>query len=134
MWARVVEVLLGCWLALSPFIFRHTAEDRDMWRNDFGCAVVVITLALVSFWRPLRYAHLALVLVAFWLIGFSYVVSPRPAPPALQNDAMIGWLLLLFAIVPNQASLPPDGWRNFIAETKTRERMPDVTIMGRQAD
>lgn len=28
MWARVVEVMLGCWLAVSPFVFRHSADER----------------------------------------------------------------------------------------------------------
>ena len=59
MWARVIEVMLGCWLALSPFIFRHVPEDRVLWLNDLFSALVVIVVALVSFWGPLRFAHVA---------------------------------------------------------------------------
>lgn len=122
MWARVIEIMIGCWLAISPFIFRHAAEEKALWWNDLGCAVAVIVLALLSFWRPLRYAHLAIGLVALWLIGSGYLASAHPVPPVLQNDALVGWLLLMFAIIPNEASLPPLKWRDFIERATLQKR------------
>lgn len=110
MWARVVEVMLGLWLAISPFIFRHAAENRALWINDLACGFVLVTLALVSFWHPLRHAHLAIALVALWLIAFGFLV-PYPAPPASQNHILLGLVLLMFAIIPNDADLPPHSWR-----------------------
>lgn len=112
MWARVVEVMLGCWLAVSPFVFRHSAEDRMLWFSDLLSALVVMVLALSSFWRPLRYAHLGIVAVGLWLIVVGYV-APYPTPPAFQNDIAVGLLLLIFAIVPNNAAQPPKPWREF---------------------
>ena len=106
MWARVIEVMLGFWLAMSPFIFRHVPEERALWFNDLFSASIVIVLALISFWPPLRFAHLANLLVAGWLIAFGYFAS-YPTPPALQNDIVVGLLLMMFAIIPNQATLPP---------------------------
>ena len=113
MWARVIEVMLGCWLAMSPFIFRHGPEERVLWTNDFVSATLVIVLALISFWPPLRFAHVANLLVALWLIAFGFWAS-YPAPPALQNDIVVGLLLLMFAIIPNEATLPPRRWRDFL--------------------
>lgn len=107
MWARVTEVMLGCWLAMSPFIFRHGPEDRVLWVNDLLSATVVVVLAVVSFWSPLRFAHVANFVVGLWLIAFGFWASPHPAPPALQNDIVVGILLMMFAILPNHASLPP---------------------------
>jgi hypothetical protein len=115
MWARVIEVTLGCWLAMSPFIFRHSAEDRVLWFNDLFASIVVIMLALVSFWSPLRFAHVANLGIALWLIGFGFWASTYPAPPALQNNIVVGMLLLMFAIVPNKATRPPRPWRDFLA-------------------
>lgn len=112
MWARVIEFNLGCWLALSPFIFRHSANEAVLWWNDLACAFVVAALALISYSHRFRYAHLALGLVGIWLIGFGYFMSSHPVPAALQNDVMVGWLLLMFAIIPNQSSHPPDEWNN----------------------
>jgi hypothetical protein len=113
MWARIVEVMLGCWLALSPFIFNHPTEKSAWWINDLTSGIALVTLALFSFWRPMRHAHLAIVLLGLWLISFAYLAAPYPTPPALQNDLMLGLLLLMFAIIPNEASLPPEKWRDF---------------------
>jgi hypothetical protein len=117
MWARVIEVMLGCWLAMSPFIFRHGPEEKFLWFSDLFSALLVILLALISFWPPLRFAHVANLLVALWLIAFGFWAS-YPVPPALQNDIVVGLLLLMFAIIPNEATLPPRPWREFSGEEK----------------
>jgi hypothetical protein len=119
MWGRVIELILGCWLALSPFIFRHPGDETVLWFSDLFSALAVIVLALVSFWPPLRYAHVAIVVVALWLIGFGFWASGYPAPPALQNDIMVGLLLLMFAIIPNEANLPPRAWRSHEVGTQS---------------
>lgn len=118
MWARVIEVMLGCWLAMSPFIFRHGAGDRVLWFTDLFSAIAVIVLALVSFWPPLRFAHVGNLVVALWLIAFGFWASPYPALPALQNDIIVGLLLAMFAIIPNEATRPPRPWRVFFARER----------------
>jgi peptidoglycan/LPS O-acetylase OafA/YrhL len=125
MWARIIEVMLGCWLAMSPFIFRHSAADRVQWFNDLFLAMVVIGLALVSFWPPLRFAHVAILVIALWLIGFGFSASPYPTPPALQNDIVVGLLLLMFAIVPNEATRPPRPWRDVLARRGNNVSLPE---------
>jgi hypothetical protein len=122
MWARIVEVMLGCWLIVSPFIFNHPTEKSAWWINDLSSGFALITLALFSFWRPMRHAHLAIVLLGLWLIGFAYLAAPYPTPPGLQNDLMLGLLLLMFAIIPNEASLPPEKWRDFWSKKSLAKR------------
>jgi hypothetical protein len=43
-------------------------------------------------------------------------MAPYPTPPALQNDLLVGVLLLMFAILPSEASLPPRSWRDYLPE------------------
>jgi hypothetical protein len=45
--------------------------------------------------------------VSCWLAGHGYVSAVRPGPPAAQNEIMVGLLLLLFAILPNDVNRPP---------------------------
>jgi ABC-type transport system involved in cytochrome c biogenesis permease subunit len=118
MWARVVEVMLACWLAISPFVFRHSAEATMWWVNDLAGAFLVAFLALASFWKPLRGAHLAILLVALWLIGFAFATASYPAAPALQNHILVGLLLLMIALIPTEADLPPPSWRDLLAREK----------------
>jgi hypothetical protein len=110
MWARVFEIALGLWLVISPFIFMHGPEATSLWVNDLACGSAIILLALLSFWRPGRHAHFGIGLLAIWLIGFGYMAG-HPAPAAAQNHILLGLTLLMFAIIPNEANLPPEPWR-----------------------
>jgi hypothetical protein len=113
MWGRVVELMLGLWLVLSPFIFGHDTLHPGLWRNDFACGVAIVLLALLSFWHTLRHVHLLNLLVAAWLIGFGYIYGGYPSPPGAQNNILLGLILLLFAIIPNEANQPPPPWRHY---------------------
>jgi peptidoglycan/LPS O-acetylase OafA/YrhL len=108
-----VEIVLGGWLVISPFLFRHPEDERAFWWTDLGAGVLVTLFALLSWRRRLRRAHLLSIAVALWLVAFGFLASPHPPPPALQNDIVVGLLLLTFAIVPSEASRPPAAWRDF---------------------
>jgi len=113
MWPRVVELMLGLWLVISPFVFRHAADARALWTNDLTCGFAIVILALLSFWKPLRYAHLAISAVALWLMTVGYLAG-HPTPPASQNHILLALVLLMFAIIPNDANLPPEPWRKVL--------------------
>jgi len=113
MWARVCETMIGCWLLMSPFIFRHSEGAWALWATDLGAGFATIVLALASYWDPLRRAHLAILAVAFWLVGFGRFAESPPLSPALQNDILVGLLLMLFAIIPTEASEPPRAWQQW---------------------
>lgn len=117
MWARVSECMIGCWLLMSPFIFHHAKGAWQLWVNDLTAGIVIIVLALASYWRPLRHSHLAILLAAGWLVGFGRFYASPPLSPALQNDVLVGLLLMLFAIVPNNASEPPESWRRWYEQS-----------------
>ncbi len=103
--------MLGCWLAASPFIFNHDPSARALWVNDFVCAGLIITIAALSFFRPIRRVHLLQLAVAGWLVGFGYLAQSPPVPGGLQNDMIVGLILLMLGIAPPDADRPPRGWR-----------------------
>jgi hypothetical protein len=108
--------MIGCWLLMSPFIFRHSEGDWQFWATDFGCGFAVIVLALASYWSPLRHAHLMILVVAGWLVGFGRLHQGPPLPPALQNDILVGLTLALLALIPSQASEPPRTWQQWYSQ------------------
>ncbi len=118
MWARVVEVMIAIWLALSPFIFHYLAEEKFLWMNDFICACFVALFALFSFWHRLRKIHLVTIALAFWLLGLGYGGFPEKASAAAQNSVVIGLLLLMLAIVPSYLEQPSFSWKKFIIKRR----------------
>lgn len=110
MWSRVVEFMLGCWLAVSPFVFTPGEQGPESPLVIWLCSLLVIGFGLASYWHPLRHLHLANAVVALAMIGYGRFAAPAPVPPALQNLILTGLLLLMFALVPNRASQPPRCW------------------------
>lgn len=110
MWSRMIEVLIGGWLCASPFVFRHPDLQSGWWINDLATGGCIIAFSLLSFWHPTRRAHLLNLLVATWLVAFAYFQGLADAPPASQNHLAVGVTLLMFAIIPNHASDPPESW------------------------
>ncbi len=114
MWPRVVELMLGVWLTISPFVFRHPSGDFVLWMNDLGCGTLVIAFSCLSYWEPTKHARFATLAVSLWLMVGAYFAAVHPAAPALQNEFLTGMLLAMFAIIPNEASRPPRSWREFV--------------------
>lgn len=54
MWSRVVEAMLGCWLLVSPFVFRHPFSEPQLWIVDLIAGLAVITCGLLSYIPSLR--------------------------------------------------------------------------------
>jgi hypothetical protein len=114
MWPRTIEVMFGAWLVISPFVFRATPGAEPYTANAVACGATIMLCSMLSFWRPLRRAHLGTLLVALWVAGHGYFFAERPGPPAAQNELMTGLLILIFAILPSENNAPPEPWRGTV--------------------
>jgi uncharacterized membrane protein len=112
MWARDVEFALGAWLVVSPFVFGHRGA---LAAHDFVCGSAIATLALLSYWRRARRAHLLELAIAAWLVASGWIASSEGAGASAQNHAVLGLVLTMLAIVPSEANRPPRGRRAALA-------------------
>lgn len=126
MWARMTELLLACWLAVSPFIFRDGDGATLHWITQLACAVLVATAALLSFHRRLRRAHLCHLVVALWLLGSAFTMAGSPPSPAAQNQMIVALLLGMLAIIPSRTGLPSHAWRDFSIAYGRHEHRSDT--------
>jgi len=112
MWARVVEIMLGFWLVISPFVFQRATGPVSPFGNDLFCGLAAMIFGLFSFWKRSGWAHFLTLIIALWLIGYGYFAG-LPSPPTAQNRIITGLLLAMFAIIPNRAEEIPAGWQAF---------------------
>jgi hypothetical protein len=112
MWPRVSELFFGAWLMLSPLIFAGTPAIESFATRDLLAGAAIVTLSVLSFWGRTPHAHLISAAAALVLLAVAYVGSPRPGPPAAQNEIATALLILMLAIVPNRANDPPEPWRS----------------------
>lgn len=122
MWPRVVEVMLGVWLVMSPFVFQHDPDQTMLWVNDLTCGLLVWIFAVFSCWKPARNAHFGVTAIALWLIALGWGGADRPPPAAYQNDMVTGILLLMFSIIPTESLWPPVRWQRWYEEEAERQR------------
>ena len=110
-WPRYCEMLLGLWLLMAHRILKY--EDPDVFRTvNIAAATGILLLDIVSVTFYKRYAHLAVLGIAFGLLVHAYFVAPAEAI-GTQNNILVALLLLMFAILPTEATLPPQSWRQF---------------------
>jgi hypothetical protein len=119
MWPRLLEAALAAWLAASPFVFGATGAARV---HDLAVAAVLAALALASFTRRLRMAHLFEVPLALGLIAYGWLRHEAEPTAVAQNHMLLGLTLLMTAILPTHATRPPPAWEAAIARHARRDR------------
>ena len=107
MWPRVVEVMLGAWLVITPIVFRGTESIPAYTTNAVVSGTIVIVASTMAFWHRTGWMRFVTLATACWLAGHGYFSAVRPGPPAAQNELTLGLVLLLFAILPNDVNRPP---------------------------
>lgn len=119
-WPRVVEIVVGCWLIMSPFIFGHYPVHREFWLNDMICGALIIVISTMSISKRFFRLYLLNLVIALWIILYAYFQIPPPhhAPPWLQNELIAGLILGMIAIVPSDTSRPPREWQEFDLESE----------------
>ena len=119
MWPRIVEVMLGIWLTVSPFIFRLEPQQTTVWIVDLLAGALVMIFALIAVWPRFSKVRLAVTGLGILLALWGYFQT-RPIAAFHQNHIALGLLLVMLSIIPGQASLPPVPWRS--AAMKKNER------------
>lgn len=109
MWGRVIEIMTAVWVAISPFIFQPEQPASAVWIDSL-IALSIAVLAGLSYWKPTRHAHLAILLIATGMACYGRFADAPPTPWQ-QNHIAVGLFLLMIAIIPNDASHPPLAWR-----------------------
>ncbi|WP_417738167.1 hypothetical protein [Rosistilla oblonga] len=109
MWGRVVEIMTAAWMVFSPFIFAGDHSETLLILNSLT-ALLIASLAALSYWPPTRYAHLGILIVATGMLIWGRFAE-LPPPPFQQNYIVVGLFLMMIAIIPNEASDPPRVWR-----------------------
>ena len=94
--ARYLNVLLGAWLFISDFVWRHGAAAST---NTWICGLLVIAFALWAFWMPtMRWWNTAL---GAWIVIAGFAL-PHQSAGTQWNNIIVGVLVLLISLVPSQ--------------------------------
>ncbi|PIS01359.1 MAG: hypothetical protein COT84_02930 [Chlamydiae bacterium CG10_big_fil_rev_8_21_14_0_10_35_9] len=110
MWARIVELFIAGFLIVSGWIFQSSSF---LWIFNIITATWIILFSFLSFRHRLRKIHLMNTIAALALAICAFIQPDPPPPPVFQNYMVLALLLIMFAILPTEASKAPVPWRRF---------------------
>lgn len=95
MWAATINILLGLWLMISPYLlhFEKTASN-----SNYIVAPLVLTCAIMALWeinRSTRYFNVA---AGAWLAVCPFILNFQAAD-ATWNSIVSGILIAAFSFV-----------------------------------
>lgn len=110
MWPRYCEMLLGLWLIVAFWVLDYASSDVFLVVNIVA-AIGILVLDALSIALYIRYAYLAVLGIALALLIHAFVAMP-PEAAGTQSNIIVALLLLMFGILPSEATLPPPSWRD----------------------
>ncbi|MGD2168676.1 MAG: hypothetical protein PVI40_00345 [Chlamydiota bacterium] len=110
MWARIIELFIAGFLIASSWIFQSSSF---LWIFNIITTTWIILFSLLSFSHRLRKIHLMNIIAALALAICAFIQPDPPPPPVYQNYMVLALLLIMFAVLPTEASKAPIPWRRF---------------------
>lgn len=109
-----VNVILGVWVIISPFVLGFSNRTALMWNNvATGAAIFLLALGRSGNYR--RYGAAGLVvLLGLWLIISPFVLAAQ-RPVAIWNNVILGIIVALVALSSGSRNLEPRtaaDWRD----------------------
>lgn len=115
LWPRVLELLLGLWLLLSPGVLGHGGESA-LGLADRLAGTLIVVVAALSMIPRLSRIHFATLAIGLALGAWAWASFERPGPAGAQSQILVGLSLALLALVPTGSTRPPEEWRPFVDE------------------
>ena len=76
MWPRVVEIMLGAWLVIGPFVFRDTPDVHRYTMSMVLSGALIAMASTLAFWSPAAGArYITLLTLILFVVGGYYVVK-----------------------------------------------------------
>lgn len=131
LWVHYLNILLGLWLATSPFVLgtfgedifsdavQRVTEERGLWEpaprnsltawSDLVSGLLIMGFGALSLSPRFNWAQWANTAVGVWLL-FAPLVFWAPSAAVYANDTMVGALVIAFAIlVPMMPGMSHEG-------------------------
>jgi len=99
--ARTVNVVVGIWLFISAFIWRHTGSE---FTNTWICGVLAVIFAFLAMGQPqFRYLNTALGIYLF----ISTLAFPHASTGTMWSNLISAIVIFLVSLMPSERVVGP---------------------------
>jgi hypothetical protein len=97
-YASGLNVLLGIWVIVAPFVLTFTGTSAALW-NDIivGAAVLILGLVRLNNMRTTMWASWINLVLGIWLVIGPYVLTYSDITNARWNDIAVGIAVAILA-------------------------------------
>ncbi len=100
-----INLILGLWLIVAPFVLGYSALSRAALTEDVVLGIIV---AAFSWWilaamAPPVGTSWFQILCGIWVIIAPFVLAYRTITAAMANDVIVGIIVLIVAIIESRA-------------------------------
>jgi hypothetical protein len=106
-WASWINVILGIWLIVSPWVLGFTASGPDATWNSVILGIAVLILAYLGATTDSAVPCWWNIVLGIWLVISPYVLRFNGTPRAEPNTMAFGVIIGILALVAGLAKMPP---------------------------
>jgi SPW repeat len=97
-WIDWVNILLGLWLIVAPWVLSSTAIDGLAALNSRSVGIGLVALAALAMYRPTVLGDAIGVTLGIWLIASPWILGFDEWAVAPSNDVIVGPLVIGYAL------------------------------------
>ncbi len=95
-WQDWLNVILGVWLFLSPWILGFSGAGNAAW-NAWIIGVAIVVFAAIAVSTPRQWEEIVNLLLGIWMVISPWVLACAGTRAAEANAIIVGLLVILFA-------------------------------------
>jgi hypothetical protein len=108
-WQDPVNVVLGLWLVLSPWVLAYRTETNPMW-NAIILGIVIAGVAVYAMFRAMAWQEWANVAFGIWLVISPWAVGFSGLVAAMWNAVIVGAIVAVLAVWALGTDKDIGGW------------------------
>jgi hypothetical protein len=108
-WQDPVNLILGLWMLVSPWVLKFQAETTPTW-NAVTLGVLIAAAAVVALFRVMAWEEWANLVLGVWLAISPWVVGFSGLVAAMWNAAIAGAVVAVLALWVLATDKDIGGW------------------------
>lgn len=96
-WQDWVNLILGVWLFVSPWILAYAMQDAAAW-NAYILGAAIVVFAAIAAYMPKAWEEMINTLLGVWLVLSPYVLGFAAQTMIAVHTVVVGVLVTVFAV------------------------------------
>ena len=108
-WQDPVNLVLGLWLVVSPWVLAYTAEAQAT-GNAVAAGILIAGLALLAVYKVMAWEEWFSVALGLWLVASPWILGFSGVAAAMWSAVIVGLVVAVLALWALGTDREIGGW------------------------